>query len=302
MRENNPMSSLISMEAMNNFHHKLKIIYQQNFQSILLGDWHLEQMTIDSFDEQRSIDQLSLFERITKQSLTGLSLLEIGSGIGMTLITARKNFKANAFGIEPGTNEFEGTFALGRDLIAAYGLDPKILTLGVGEQLPYPNAHFDAVISSNVLEHVDNPIQVLAEAIRVLKPGGHLQFIVPNYGSWWEGHYGVLWIPHASRWLAKKYLRLIGRDPSYVDSLQLISHQKMKTWLKEHQKQVAVLDWGQSLWEERVRNLTFTEYSTLGKVKTILKLLHKLRVIDALIAVGKLFHWETPIVLTLRKL
>src|SRR5207245_1091435 len=117
----------------------------------------------------RACDQLTLFERITGQPLNGLDVLEIGSGVGITLVTARYVFNANAYGIEPGTNEFEGIFALGRDIIAAYGLDPHILTLGLGEALPFPDSSFHAVISSNVLEHVQSPARVLSEAIRILK-------------------------------------------------------------------------------------------------------------------------------------
>lgn len=44
--------------------------------------------------------------------------------------------------------------------------------VGVGEALPYPDAAFDAVVCVDVLEHVRDLAQVLAEVARVLKPGG----------------------------------------------------------------------------------------------------------------------------------
>lgn len=47
-------------------------------------------------------------------------------------------------------------------------------------RLPFPDAHFDLVFSRCVLEHVEDPVAVLAESRRVLRPGGHLVFRVPN--------------------------------------------------------------------------------------------------------------------------
>lgn len=54
--------------------------------------------------------------------------------------------------------------------------------------MPYPDNSFDAVIFSEVLEHVDNDAQALREAYRVLKPNGVLAVTVPhaNYPFWWD--------------------------------------------------------------------------------------------------------------------
>jgi SAM-dependent methyltransferase len=51
--------------------------------------------------------------------------------------------------------------------------------LGVGEQLPFKDGAFDAVISIAVLEHVRDPFRCAAELVRVLKPGGRLICAVP---------------------------------------------------------------------------------------------------------------------------
>lgn len=51
------------------------------------------------------------------------------------------------------------------------------------EKLPYPDASFDLVYSAFVFEHLDKPEKVLKEAIRVLKKGGGLLVIAPNYGA-----------------------------------------------------------------------------------------------------------------------
>ncbi len=45
--------------------------------------------------------------------------------------------------------------------------------------IPVPADHFDAILCIAVLEHVENPEEVMAELYRVLRPGGHLVLEVP---------------------------------------------------------------------------------------------------------------------------
>ena len=61
--------------------------------------------------------------------------------------------------------------------------------------LPYPAASFDAVCAMDFLEHVENPDRVIAEAARVLKPGGQFFFHTFNRNllSWLIVIKGVEW-------------------------------------------------------------------------------------------------------------
>lgn len=51
------------------------------------------------------------------------------------------------------------------------------------ESLPYPDSSFDAVLGLWVLEHLTQPLKVLREIRRVLKPGGLFIFCTPNRQS-----------------------------------------------------------------------------------------------------------------------
>src|SRR6185503_18637707 len=46
--------------------------------------------------------------------------------------------------------------------------------------LPFPDGSFASVLSVQSLEHVPDPDRVLAEAARVLEPGGVAVFVTPN--------------------------------------------------------------------------------------------------------------------------
>lgn len=48
------------------------------------------------------------------------------------------------------------------------------------QQLTFPSDRFDLMFSSHVLEHVPDPRAALAEAYRVLRPGGRYVFTVPR--------------------------------------------------------------------------------------------------------------------------
>lgn len=47
-------------------------------------------------------------------------------------------------------------------------------TVGIGEELPFADGSFDAVFSAYVFRNLDSVEQTLAEAARVLRPGGRL--------------------------------------------------------------------------------------------------------------------------------
>lgn len=52
--------------------------------------------------------------------------------------------------------------------------------VGDANELPFPDAIFDAVVCSEVLEHVVEPIGIVSEIYRVLKLGGTVAITVPR--------------------------------------------------------------------------------------------------------------------------
>jgi SAM-dependent methyltransferase len=62
------------------------------------------------------------------------------------------------------------------------------VTLGIVEQMPYPDASFDLVTCLDVLEHTQDHERTLAELRRVTAPGGYLIVTVPAYQFLWSVH------------------------------------------------------------------------------------------------------------------
>lgn len=292
---------MISDAVRERLYQKLLVLYGESFRDVAQSQQHLEQMTRDSLCERRASEALEILERRLGFSLRGKKMLEIGAGMCLGLATARRRFGADAYGIEPGENEYSGSLEVGRELLREAGQPESCLRPGVGEAIPFPDESFDVVFSNNVLEHTADPSKVLAESIRVLRPGGVMYHVVPNYGSWWEGHYGVVWIPFLNKFFGRLYLRLLGKNPAYLNTLQLINRPLLRRSLSPHSDRIEVLSWGQDLFVERLQTLEFSEYAALGRLKSKLRILHRLGLVRLLCGVGKLLHWETPFLLTVRK-
>jgi SAM-dependent methyltransferase len=64
--------------------------------------------------------------------------------------------------------------------------------VGHGESQPYPDERFDAVLTFDVFEHVQDVAATLAECHRVLKPGGKLCVAFPGYWHPREHHLGLV--------------------------------------------------------------------------------------------------------------
>jgi SAM-dependent methyltransferase len=153
-------------------------------------------------------------------------ILEIGSGFGTGLANLLLN-DLDAVGVEPGSGAgFEGRHDMAQELLQANHLDPARVFQGVGESLPFPDCSFEVVVSSAVLEHVQDVTACVREALRVLKPGGFALFDLPNYHAWWETHYRLPWLPvfpYLPKAVVKAWVQAFGRKDYYVDEMRLIT-------------------------------------------------------------------------------
>lgn len=121
--------------------------------------------------------------------LTG-EVLEIGAGTGASLGHYRQAHKIVAAEPDPA---MRARLARSVERCAI----PVQLSSAAAENLPFPATHFDAVVAVCVLCSVDDPQRALAEAHRVLKPGGQLVVLEHVRGrgrlAAWQDRITPLW-------------------------------------------------------------------------------------------------------------
>jgi len=104
----------------------------------------------------------------------GKTVLDLGCAGGF-MAEALADRGATVIGIDPAQAAIAAARAHAHQSGRAISYD-----VGVGEELPYPGAAFDAVVCVDVLEHVRDLPMVLAEVARVLRPGGLFLFDTIN--------------------------------------------------------------------------------------------------------------------------
>jgi SAM-dependent methyltransferase len=148
------------------------------------------------FDKLRYLPALVDFS-----GFRGQRLLEIGCGIGTDLARFASG-GAQVTGVDLSQTAID----LAARNFAGLGLSGD-LRVGDGEALPFGDGSFDVVYGHGVLQYAARPDRIVAEAHRVLAPGGRGIFMVYNRVSWLNALSKVMKVPleHEDAPVLKKY-------------------------------------------------------------------------------------------------
>ncbi|MDO8730287.1 MAG: class I SAM-dependent methyltransferase [Candidatus Omnitrophota bacterium] len=106
----------------------------------------------------------------------GEKVLDYGCGEGVVLngLTARKNLSGDSCGVDLSVDAVK----------KAQARFPSLTFHPLDESggIPFPGNHFDAIVATEVIEHVFDTDQVFSEFRRVLKPRGKLLLTCPYHG------------------------------------------------------------------------------------------------------------------------
>ncbi len=153
--------------------------------------WNLEQRNDASFTERldRYAAKIQTKRRRNRRKLRRFSryrrtgnLLEIGCNAGATLDVAR-SMGWNARGVELCASA--GAYAR-----SELGLD---VFTGTVEAAGFPDDCFDVVFTNAVMEHLRDPLSVLRECRRILRPGGIFYADTVNWDSYTRRLLGARW-------------------------------------------------------------------------------------------------------------
>ena len=123
--------------------------------------------------------RLEMIVRAAGKRLQG-QVLENGCGVGM-YVQRLEGLGAHVTGLE---YDFERAVEARRK--------SACIINAAGEHLPFPPESFDLILSHEVLEHVADDRQAVAEMARALRPGGRMVIFCPNRGYPFETH-GIYW-------------------------------------------------------------------------------------------------------------
>ncbi len=152
----------------------------------------------DAFDPQAAarvsaLDELSLWSAPFGLKLLefvrlgrGLRVLDVGCGLGFPLLelAMRLDAESEVHGLDPWVEATRRAWFKARQ----NGLRNVFFHQGNAEEMPFPDASFDRVVSNNGFNNVRDMELAFAEAARVAKPGAQLVFTVNLEGSFAEAH------------------------------------------------------------------------------------------------------------------
>ena len=108
----------------------------------------------------------------------GAEVLEVGCGTGpVSRELANRTDVRRVVGVDPSPVFLAAARRLGKSLAKLTFIE------GDGRSLPCDDSSFDAIIFHTTLSHVPEPQSALAEAYRVLRPGGVMAIFDGNYTS-----------------------------------------------------------------------------------------------------------------------
>jgi ubiquinone/menaquinone biosynthesis C-methylase UbiE len=117
----------------------------------------------------------------------GERALDLGCGAGRHVHAMYYHAKCHVVGIDLGFEDVKRTRAGFGQIPDMEPETQRAYSLSVGNalSLPFPDASFDKIVCSEVLEHIPDYKQAVSEIERVLKPGGTLAISVPRFFPEW---------------------------------------------------------------------------------------------------------------------
>src|SRR5210317_814333 len=112
-------------------------------------------------------------------------MLGCGTGVEVRILAGRSDFTGKVVGMDiiPALIEAARRFA------AEDGVDKKVeFQVGDAHSLEYADDSFDVVMAHTLMGHLVNPLAVIEEAARIVRPNCQIAIFDGDYASWTFGY------------------------------------------------------------------------------------------------------------------
>jgi len=167
----------------------------------------------------------------------GLNVLDIGSGLGGKIpfyVLGAGARRVVSIDLDERSIQIAWTYLSSLKMLTD---DARVIRLSVADAaaMPFPDNHFDAIVSINVFEHVARLEAAIGECYRVLNPGGKTLLHLPPYYSPWG--------PHLENWIHFPWPHLLFSEATLM---RVAAKEDARLRLNRQFVDAAQIDWAAS--------------------------------------------------------
>ncbi|MFC1650383.1 methyltransferase domain-containing protein [Candidatus Latescibacterota bacterium] len=148
---------------------------------------YISHYAIDAYDITATEDMGHSFKHTERRRMQVISRMVPGAGVRKVLDIGCGNGELSEILVRRGMNVISTDLGFNSIQRASLKINDRLKLRPPGDasirfvqgdiyRLPYDDSSFDAVVASEIVEHLDNPRDAVSEVARVLRPGGY--FIV----------------------------------------------------------------------------------------------------------------------------
>jgi 2-polyprenyl-3-methyl-5-hydroxy-6-metoxy-1,4-benzoquinol methylase len=171
-----------------------------------------ESQVVETFEP--FLREIDLGLGIARRELgAGQRILEVGAGLGLVSFQLRRE-GYDVTALEPAGMGFD-FFRVAAEEVrrTAANIDLPFLDLEASALDPETHGRFNFIFSVHVMEHVGDLEAAFAAMVSVLRPGGVMVHLCPNYTAPYEPHFSLPLIPLFPKLTGKIVGRRVSEDP-----------------------------------------------------------------------------------------
>jgi len=199
---------MLNKEEKNRFHELIDLYtgHWENYRNF--DQWKKRRINQEIYKEKF----VDVFEKEFSFFNKDRKILDLGSGMGGFLVALKLRGYDNIYGLEFDPNYCEITKLRAKK----YDLEIPVKNC-CAEKSSYSSDNFDIIISTDVIEHVQDPKECFKEIKRMLKSDGYCYLTNPNRYGFKDAHYKIYFINYFPKKIGQFFADLLTDRQGYVN-------------------------------------------------------------------------------------